>query len=148
MKTLSMLIAALILQTVAHAETITREDIRATVLHLQQRCHEAEAAQTSAQKRAVDLQGQIDALAAHDKAEADRADQAEAQKIVLQKKCDTLAGRLDKLVLALAFVGGFLVWSLASRFSALLMPPWSIMAPIAAGVAAGSAITAWLRFVL
>ena len=141
MKTLASIFVMFALACTSQAETITRADILKTVQHLQQRCHEAEAAQTAAQDHASELQGRIDALAEHDKAET-----AKAYALAAQNKA--LAGRLDKLVLALAVAAGLLVWSFLSRFAAILPPPYNLFGPIAAGVATAGIVGAWLRYVL
>ena len=147
MKTFLSLLIALALVPTLHAE-ITKADIIKTVEHLQERCHQAEAAQTAAEQKLEaeeghgrELQANIDSLAKHDQSETARADTLTAQN-------KTLAGRLDKLVLALAFVAGLLVWSFSSRFAAILPPPYSILGPIAAGIATAGIVGAWLRYVL
>ena len=73
---LCLTLAFAVLQSpAARAETITKADIIKTVEHLQQRCHEAEAAQVAAQAKLPGLQKSIDAIAAQrDAAQKDLSD--------------------------------------------------------------------------
>ena len=141
MKPLFILLACLSLTATCPAATISRADIIKTVEHLQQRCHEAEAAQTAAQSHAQELQAKIDTLAKHDQAETAKGAQLAAEN-------QTLSGRIDKLAFALAVAAGLLVWSVASQFAAILPPPYNLLGPIAAGVAAFAAVFSWIRYLL
>ena len=141
MKTLLSIFAVLALSVSAHAGTITKADIIKTVEHLQVRCHEAEAAQVDAQNHAATLQASIDALAAHDQLETEKADQLTA---VNQK----LAWRLDKLVWALAACAGLLAWACASKLGAALPAPYNLAGPIVAGLFVAASVFGYLRYAL
>jgi len=139
-----------------HASTITAEDIRKTVIHLQERCKQAEAAQAEVQKELAqsqldlaDKQAKIDALALHDQEATTRAQEAALarDKAIADRKA--IAARLDTLCWLLAAAVGLLAWSVASRFSAnLLPPPYNIVGPIGAGIVAGMAVFTYLRYLL
>ena len=91
MNTLRSILVVLALVPTLHAETITRADIVKTVEHLQQRCHQAETAQTAAQSHAVDLQDKIDTLAEHDRLETQKAADLQTENGKLKSKVWKLA---------------------------------------------------------
>ncbi|XHR27561.1 MAG: hypothetical protein ACFUZC_16645 [Chthoniobacteraceae bacterium] len=165
MKTfLTIFAAAWSLSLAAPAATISKADIIKTVEHLQERCHEAEAAQSATEAKlnaaetklatalssAAQLQTEIDVLAAHDKTETDRANREHDRAEAILADRNKLAARLNKLVLALAVAAGLLVWATVSKYGSTLYAavPWGAAIPVVAGVAAGSAVFAWLRFIL
>ena len=135
MKTLLLILVCISLSVQCPASTITRADIIKTVEHLQQRCHEAEAAQSDAQTHSRELQGRINALAEHDQEQT-------AKVATLTKENNTLKGRIDKLALALAVAAGLFIGLLASKFTA------NPVYPIGIGLATIAATFSWLRFLL
>lgn len=148
MKTLFALITFALIQSNVCFASITKPDILKTVQHLQERCQEAETAQTAAQDHVAQLQVAINNLANQEQAAEQAKVKAEAKTAELQKANNTLSGRLDKLGLALAAVAGLFGWAIASKFATLLPIPWNLIGPVAAGVLVSAFVFSYLRFIL
>ena len=97
MRTILAIIACLFLAPALHAE-ITQADIIKTVQHLQERCHQADAAQTAAEHRLEveeghgrELQADIDSLVRHDQAQTEKSKSLQMENGKLKAKVWKLA---------------------------------------------------------
>jgi len=166
MKILTFIAAIMVCITISGtAQTITRDDLRKTVEHMQALVH-AQANELQAAKdqnevvinrlAVVDAEARSLAVKAQQwQAQADKdlaaRQNAETKTAKIKATADSLARKLNTLCFALALTSGLLAFSALSRVTWSLPAPlseYTAWMPIAGGVSASVLVFSLLRFAI